>query len=743
MLTRYFREAIMCWTDLAMLVNHIAQGRPGVLGWPAFYVFEVVVYTLVIVGLIIYTICETKKVVPFQQASRHWLVMLLIVSFCRGMLYSSLNPPWLAPDEPSHFEYARTLWDLKRIPEKTDISPDVQGEILASMYEFDFWSHNNMAVPPHAPTSFASGLGGDWQGIPPTFVVNDQFLWYIPQVGNEPPLYYILTLPAFWPKLSGGSVLWQLYWMRWITMLLYIFCVVITFLVGQHVLRGVPGGAVGVAALVVFHPMVGYMSTAANNDLAGAALGTLWFAVVALIFLRGWSWKAGGLLLLLTVLTMGMKKTTLFLFPMFLLVVGFYYWSRHVLRIALWLLILTLVLSIIGGAVVLLNSTPEQADMWIVQPSPRVGVRSNFQAYDGDYSFRLESAASGDELRLVQSVAGPTVTELRGKMVVLQAVVKGASDGQRGRLRLVDVAGQHTLSFTAGTTWQTVSMTYTMPTNAQFLRIHLLPGHIPEDVGDVIYYDAVSLRVVDVGDSGGNLLHNGSAEQPASMYRTIVMDIAQPLGLMGYVMPWFMQPSSENLPELLVQAVDFVFMTFWGRFGSLTVAMPVWWEMIWKWTCLVALFGSFLLLISKKFVFTQPELLPVRHSRESGNPRSSRPIDSRFRGNDSPSERETEQLQKFIERKHRFYFGVLLAGVAANVVQVMLPLLRRPDFHWLPQGRFLFPVVMPIVLLLYGGWSRLLPVRLRPWLLPLTIASVAVMDGVALITLVAYSYCRL
>ena len=172
------------------LWEQLLAGRPGILGQPWFYLVLIGAYGVAVIWLIVQAVRAARHPEVDRKAWR-WLGPLALVTLLRGGVYSVLNPPWYAPDEPSHFEYARLLHELGRVPKKADVSSALQGEIIASMYQFDFWRLNGMQVPERAPTAFRAGLSVDMQTLPPTFVINDEFLWYYPQVGNEPPVYYL------------------------------------------------------------------------------------------------------------------------------------------------------------------------------------------------------------------------------------------------------------------------------------------------------------------------------------------------------------------------------------------------------------------------------------------------------------------------------------------------------------------------------------------------------------------------
>jgi hypothetical protein len=195
------------------------------------------------------------------------------------------------------------------------------------------------------------------------------------------------------------------------------------------------------------------------------------------------------------------------------------------------------------------------------------------------------------------------------------------------------------------------------------------------------------------------LLYNGSAEEAASRWRALAVGLAHRLGLDGYVTPWFMQPDRTASWELLRFGGEFAFASFWGRFGSLNVRMPPWWDAVWKVAALLSLAGLALFFARCRRVI--PEC----------------------------------------SRRHRAYFGLLVAGLALAVAQVMAPLFSRPDPNWLPQGRFLFAALAPITILLYTGWLALTPPRRRDWLFYAVLVGLFLMDGVALLRLAAHSYC--
>jgi 4-amino-4-deoxy-L-arabinose transferase-like glycosyltransferase len=81
------------------------------------------------------------------------LVVRLVVAF--------QLPPWQGPDEPKHFEYIRTLIDLRqqlwtehRLLEISDASVPFEREVIASMGRYHFWGYVAQPTPETLPVSF-------------------------------------------------------------------------------------------------------------------------------------------------------------------------------------------------------------------------------------------------------------------------------------------------------------------------------------------------------------------------------------------------------------------------------------------------------------------------------------------------------------------------------------------------------------------------------------------------------------
>ncbi len=194
-----------------------------------------------------------------------------------GALFAVYTPPWQAPDEPAHYNYARQVAENGCCPRIA--SGDWQGDALQELTTARF-----------APQALAN-------------------LEAIQYEDHQPPLYYLLASLVY--KLSAGSLIA----LRLFSVCLGAATVALTYAIGKHALPGQPQIALGAMALVAFLPQHLAMMSAVNNDALAEAL-----VAIALLWivrrLKGVAvpiWQFG----LIAGLAILCKVTIYFLLPLF------------------------------------------------------------------------------------------------------------------------------------------------------------------------------------------------------------------------------------------------------------------------------------------------------------------------------------------------------------------------------------------------------------------------------------------
>src|SRR3990172_4730867 len=86
------------------------------------------------------------------------LGLLTALAVVHGLLYAFLIPPWQAPDEIAHFEYARLLAERWRPLSLADASPALEAEVIDSLYRFQAWTLIGAPTPLVRPTRLLGGL---------------------------------------------------------------------------------------------------------------------------------------------------------------------------------------------------------------------------------------------------------------------------------------------------------------------------------------------------------------------------------------------------------------------------------------------------------------------------------------------------------------------------------------------------------------------------------------------------------
>jgi len=178
-----------------------------------------------------------------------WILLFILAAYVAvASLFAIRTPPWQAPDEPAHYNYAAQVARMGCCP-------------VIEVGDWDSAYLDQLKSARFAP---------DLLGRLDTIQYED----------HQPPLYYLLQSLVY--NVTSGSLVA----MRLFSALLGVGTILCTYAIARLLLPERPPVALGAAALVAFLPQHIAVLASVNNDaLAGLVIGlTLWLTV---LYLRG------------------------------------------------------------------------------------------------------------------------------------------------------------------------------------------------------------------------------------------------------------------------------------------------------------------------------------------------------------------------------------------------------------------------------------------------------------------------
>src|SRR5689334_19002324 len=75
------------------------------------------------------------------------LALLFVLALTHGALYAVITPPWQAPDEVAHFEYAWLMGKLGHTLWNENASPELEQALIQSLYDYHAWTYVRVPTP--------------------------------------------------------------------------------------------------------------------------------------------------------------------------------------------------------------------------------------------------------------------------------------------------------------------------------------------------------------------------------------------------------------------------------------------------------------------------------------------------------------------------------------------------------------------------------------------------------------------
>lgn len=619
---------------------------------------------------------SVNTTIRVQLSERTTIGIVLAIAIIQGLLFLFLLPPWQHYDEPTHFEYAAFIADRGRLPQPGDVDRPLRREIAASMLAHDFYE--GLSNP-----DLWTDAGEIWIGIS--------------ELGHPPGYYLFLSAPLrLFQHLDVTS---RLYIARFVSFLLFLLTVVAaTGLMRDltstgHILRWVVP-----LSIVLLAPFVDLM-TAVNNDVGATFVVTLFLWVAVRSICYGLSPIRFITLIGLGVLSIAIKNTaaiTLLLIPVIVLL----RWQHRRQWRWRWAVAALAGLAVVGT---LLLFQWGDAAYWYwfrwgegeYQNTP-TRIASE-QAPDGEHAFRVSISPQEPRRMFFTPIPRNTAASLAGSTVTLgswlwadkPASVAGVGLrwGEHNTRALHDVVRPVTVT----TQPAFYAWSFDVPENAETLLVTVFARRADAATDPLtLFLDGVVLvegdyaphePVLTTVDSGtlnmwaegnqDNYIRNFSAEASWPRLRPNVEERLDAI---------VRRPTAH----LLLSVVDFSRV---GRF-LVTSTLPY---------LLQTLFARFAWahVTSATFVWVPLTLYSIVAVAIAGC------------------------LRWIVESKQQTtqYASVVFLGVAGTLLwgsAVVWPL----AYLWfakiiLPAARYTFPVIVPTMLALAGGWHALWPARYR------------------------------
>ncbi len=226
------------------------------------------------------------------------LYLLLALALIRGLIYASIVPPWQAPDEPAQFERVRAALSQDDWPRDSAHAPDWYGDLVQSLFIFDFWNFANMPRQEYDPAAPFNRYVAHYGEI------------YAGKYGSR-PMFAVMAWPLL-PVREGGLAL-QLYLVRLNMVFMNVGVILFAYLIARALFPGNLWLNLGVPLFILFNPQHTHLLAAVNNGNLAELLVTAALYFLVQTVLRGPAPPRLAVVLGLTLLAMWSKATAYFL----------------------------------------------------------------------------------------------------------------------------------------------------------------------------------------------------------------------------------------------------------------------------------------------------------------------------------------------------------------------------------------------------------------------------------------------
>lgn len=625
-----------------------------------------------------------------------FLIFILGAALIHGLTYVFVVPPWQHYDEPNHFEYAWLIAHRGRLPQPGDYDPQMRQEVAASMLAAGFFDNLDFRPDLNA-TDQPAWIGG------------------YSQLG-DPPAYYLLLAFPLW-VFSGFDVTTQLYVARFVSLALYLVTIGTAWGLAQALTRlGSPLRHL-LPLTIALVPGFADLMTAVNSDVGAVAVFSLFLWVSVCLVERGFAWLHLLALVAAAMLCVGVKSNVFVAVPLLLPVLLFTL-LRGRWRALAWMLSAVGLLFAIATVF-----TWGEGAFWYRQINQASLARlKDERAVLGQHVFMAETSLAGIspmKASLFWQMLPPGVMRsLEGQVVTLGGWAWASQPVQISSPILHTSGGN--LDFAQS--WPLdvqptfYAFTFTVPLGANHGWITLLP--VADRSGVRVYWDGLVLAVGEHPPSPPAFdSPNGQTGQWGTPFENLLRGASAETGWPG-VRPWADALSERLFPDrgrlsfVLHSLLDYPGTMWYYRSVAVNLLRTFWAQFGWGQVGLV--FGrAYWWLAGVTFAGWLGALGFLA------------------------------QRRRYLPWAALFCLGLSLVGIwGVTFVRGSIYLVYQRPF--VPAARYAYPVMIPTMLVLVGGWLalarllqrvRYIPVR---WLYGVYGLSFLALDVFAIVSIVHF-----
>lgn len=203
-----------------------------------------------------------------------WLVILLIASFIKGLVWMFSTPIFQIPDEPSHFSYVQFLAEKNQAPHpRRDFVSSKELLSVAKIVNFN-WQIQHPVWKKY-PSDWLTQINQLSSQDKKDFASS----YYLTSL-KRPGLYYF-SASLVYRLFSNQTFLWRFFAIRVFSLLCQIMIIWLTYQICQKLLKK-SELSLATAAMVSFHPGFSFILSGISYEALGVLIATLFIYLVVI-----------------------------------------------------------------------------------------------------------------------------------------------------------------------------------------------------------------------------------------------------------------------------------------------------------------------------------------------------------------------------------------------------------------------------------------------------------------------------